>query len=143
MTKTLTKNQIQDVMASWENFMGVWETKQKEKQNLFQEEMKKHKHLFTEMGFVAHCDWDGAGDDGDIYKITLTQNGEEVRNKVVEKIVENLSYDYLNAFHPGCEISDGEVDGSYGTITIDDDGISDDLQQRVCNEEDISSSVSW
>ena len=136
MTKTITENQIQD-------FISSWKTRQEKKQNLFQEEMKKHKHLFTEMGFTARCEWDGAGDDGDIYDITLTQNGEEVRNKVVEEIVENLSLDYLNTFHPGCEISDGEVDGSYGTITIDKDGISDDLQQRFYEEEDISSSVSW
>ena len=136
MTKTFTENEIQDIMK-------FWETHQQERQNLFQKEMEKHKHLFTEMGFTARCEWDGAGDDGDIYDITLTQNGEEVRNKVVEEIAENLSLDYLNTFHPGCEISDGEVDGSYGTITIDKDGISDDLQQRFYEEEDISSSVSW
>ena len=116
MTKTITENQIQD-------FISSWETKQTEKQNHFQEKMKKHKHLFTEMGFVAECEWDGSGDDGDIYDITLTQNGEEVRNKAVEEIVDGLCYDYLNAFHPGCEISDGEVDGSYGTITIDKMGL--------------------
>jgi len=136
MTKTFTENQIQD-------FMNSWKTRQTEKQNHFQEKMKKHKHLFTEMGFTAECEWDGGGDYGDLYDITLTQNGEEVRNKVVEEIVEDISLTYINVFHPGCEISDGIVDGSYGTITIDKDGISDNLQQRVCNEEDISSSVSW
>ena len=61
---------------------------------------------------VDHCDLPD--------KVTLTLPGEDEEEEYdVAEMIEEIAFEILENCHPGWEISDGEADGSSGSVFLD------------------------
>ena len=132
-----------NISADFASFLEAMKEREEQQQTAFKEALNEVKPLLTEQGYEASIEWQGGGDSGDFYDLTITKNGEEVKDEKLEETFENLADDYIQAFHPGCETSDGEWDGSQGIITFNKDGVSDDFTYNHITAEDASKSVGW
>ena len=67
---------------------------------------------YQPMKHVDHCDLPE--------KVTLTLPGQDEEQEYdVSEAIEDLAFEILENCHPGWEISDGEADGSSGTVALD------------------------
>ena len=132
-----------NISSELASFLEAIKEREEQQQSRFKEALNEVKPLLTEQGYEASIEWQGGGDSGDFYDLAITKNGEEVKDEKLEETFENLADYYIQAFHPGCEISDGEADGSQGTITFNKDGVSDDFTYNHITKEDASTSVGW
>ena len=67
---------------------------------------------YQPMKHVDHCDLPE--------KVTLTLPGQDEEQEYdVAEMIEEIAFEILENCHPGWEISDGEADGSSGSVFLD------------------------
>ena len=121
MTNTFSTSPFAIDMSSFE---ASWKQRDENNKKALAEALNTHQHLFADGSFTANVVWYGGGDSGEFSETNLYKNGEAFSDASLEKIVEDLTNKYLDVFHAGCEINEG----SAGTISINKDGTSDNLE---------------
>lgn len=117
MNATQQANRMSAANALWE------ELNKKQATNLV-EALNTHHSIFEDGSITADVVWYGGGDSGEFSETNLYKNGKAFTDEALSKIANVLADKYINALHMGCKINEG----SSGTITINKDGISDNLE---------------
>ena len=119
MTNTATTTATIDMS----DFEARWEARKREQEKNLIEALSTHQSIFEDGSITADVVWYGGGDSGEFSEINLYKNGKAFTDEALTEIADDLANKYLDFFHGGCEINEG----SSGTISIDKDGISDNL----------------